>query len=528
MSNNEKMTEQKDVKKEEKLVTKYDRKMQKRKEQKEAEKRQKRISTIVSVVVVAALVCLVASFPIRTYCAINETYVTIGGENISRVEFDYNYNVVKNNYISQYGSFLSYFGMNPAADLSTQMYSDTLTWKDFFEKMAVENMTQTKALKNQAEAAGFTYDTTEDYKSFEEAVKAAAAEEGVAVKKYIQEIYGSYATLDRIDEFVKKDMIVAAFYDSIAEEKAPADEEIQAHYDANKAEYDSVDYRVTNIKAELPTEPTELADKTEAAQAEGSEQAYQPSEAEIAKAMEDAKKLAEEAEAKVATDGELMENVTKTYATLAIREWLFDDARKAGDTTVIEDTTGNQYYALAFEKRYLDESPSADVRIIVTEENNGQQILDEWQAGGATEDNFVALCKEYSIDASATTNGGLFEGVLANGMPEEVSAWLFDSARVSGDTTAITTAEGSYTYVMYYVGSNAPAWKMSIKDTLLTNIMSSYLDEIEAGVQLEDKKGKLNYLKVEAQEAATAETATATESAEATTATESTAATSAQ
>ena len=84
MSKKENVTEQT----EEKVMTKYDRKMQQRKEQKEKEKREKRRNTIIGVVVVAALVCLVASFPIRTYLAVNETYVTVGGEDISKVEFD--------------------------------------------------------------------------------------------------------------------------------------------------------------------------------------------------------------------------------------------------------------------------------------------------------------------------------------------------------------------------------------------------------------------------------------------------------
>ena len=104
MSKNEKETEQT-----EKFVTKYDRKMQKRQEQKQKELREKHISTILGVVIVAALVCLVAYFPIRSYMAVNQTYIEVNGESISRVEFDYNYNVVKNNYISQYGIILNFY-----------------------------------------------------------------------------------------------------------------------------------------------------------------------------------------------------------------------------------------------------------------------------------------------------------------------------------------------------------------------------------------------------------------------------------
>mgnify|MGYP000763158895 FL=1 len=160
MSKNEKVTENKEQKEqtEQKVMTKYDRKVQKRKEEKEKEKKEERISTAVGIVFLVALVCLVASFPIRTYLATHETYVVINGEEVNKVEFDYVYNTSKNNYITQYGSYLSYFGLDTSKDLSTQMYSDTLTWQDYFEQNAVESLKQNKALMAEAKAAGFTYD----------------------------------------------------------------------------------------------------------------------------------------------------------------------------------------------------------------------------------------------------------------------------------------------------------------------------------------------------------------------------------
>ena len=517
MSNNEKITEQK----QEKVMTKYDLKMQKRKEQKEKEKREQRRSTIISVAVVVALVCLVASFPIRNYLAINEKYITVGGEKVTRVEFDYNYNLVKNSYIAQYGSILSYLGLDTGSDLSAQMYSETLTWKDYFEKMAVDNIVQNKALLKQAETEGFTYDYAEEYEFFKKSVKDAAEQQGVSAKNYLKQLYGPYATMNRISEFVQEEMILNAYYDKVAEEKAPSDEEIQAYYNENSAEYDSVDYRVTMVAAQLPTEPTELADPVEETEdtAATTEQAYQPSEAEITKAMEDAKVLAEAAEAKVKTEGELRENFTKANTSLVIADWLFDDARKAGDTTIIEDAAGAQYYVLAFEKRYLNEVPTRDVRILLTE-GDGQAILDEWKAGATvTEESFGELCKEQSVDTSSV-NGGLFEGVTRNSLPAEMGDWIYDAARVSGDTIAAASADGVYTYVAYYVGENGPEWQLNIKNTLLSQTMSAYVEELKVAVDVEDPKGKLNYLKVEEQEAtAESDTAEATESAD-TTATE--------
>lgn len=524
MSKNEKVTENKEQKEqtEQKVMTKYDRKVQKRKEEKEKEKKEERISTTVGIVFLVALVCLVASFPIRTYLATHETYVVINGEKVNKVEFDYVYNTSKNNYITQYGSYLSYFGLDTSKDLSTQMYSETLTWKDYFEQNAVESLKQNKALMAEAKAAGFTYDTTDEYNTFKETIKTSAAAAGVSDKEYVRSIYGSYATMGRIEEYVKNDMVMNAYYQKLQEDNAPGDDEIQSYYEENKATYDSVDYRLTTIEADLPTEPTELADPVEetAADTTGStdgtaatdstqDTAYQPSDAEIAKAMEDAKVLADDAEQTVAKDGEAHENEKKSSVNYLISDWLFDDARKAGDTTVITNDNSHCYYAVAFEKRYLDETPSADVRVIIpTEDKTGEEILDEWKNGAATEDSFAELCKKYTQDTSAVENGGLFEQVTKTGMTEELSNWIFDSSRQAGDTVAITVSDT--TYVLYYIGQDQPEWKINIKNTLVSDTMSQHVQDITADVTVEDPKGKLNYLKVQAEESAAAETETAT------------------
>lgn len=526
MSKNEKVTENKEQKEqtEQKVMTKYDRKVQKRKEDKEKEKKEERISTAVGIVFLVALVCLVASFPIRTYLATHETYVVINGEEVNKVEFDYVYNTSKNNYITQYGSYLSYFGLDTSKDLSTQMYSETLTWKDYFEQNAVESLKQNKALMAEAKAAGFTYDTTDEYNTFKETIKTSAAAAGVSDKEYVRSIYGSYATMGRIEEYVKNDMVMNAYYQKLQEDNAPSDDEIQSYYEENKATYDSVDYRLTTIEADLhlPTEPTELADPVEetAADTTGStdgtaatdstqDTAYQPSDAEIAKAMEDAKVLADDAEQTVAKDGEAHENEKKSSVNYLISDWLFDDARKAGDTTVITNDNSHCYYVVAFEKRYLDETPSADVRVIIpTEDKTGEEILEEWKNGAATEDSFAELCKKYTQDTSAVENGGLFEQVTKTGMTEELSNWIFDSSRQAGDTVAITVSDT--TYVLYYIGQDQPEWKINIKNTLVSDTMSQHMQDITADVTVEDPKGKLNYLKVQAEESAAAETETAT------------------
>ena len=505
----------------EKVVTKYDLKMQKRAEEKTRAKKEKQVSLITSILIVAALVCFMASFPIRSYLTVHGTYVKVAGENISRLEFDYNYNMALNNYMNQYGTYLSYMGLDLTGDLSTQMYSDSLTFKDFFEKMAVENIIQTKALKAEAKAAGFTYDATKDYEDYLNYVSQAAEAAGMTEKQFVQENFGAYATTSRLKPIVMENLESSAYYDSVSDEKMPSDEDAENYYAENKDSYDSIDYRMTVINAELPTEPTDLADKTEDTtttdNTTGSTSTdsttgtdtttYEPSEAEIAYAMEQAKAEADAALKSIAKDGELKENAKRTSLASVTREWLFDESRKAGDTTVIEDETNNRYYVLAFEKRYLDETPTVDVRAVILSNDgdvSADSVLEEWKSGAATEDSFAELADKYNTASTTTSEGGLFEALSVSNVSDELKDWMTDSSRVQGDTAVIAPEGESYTYVVYFIGTNEAEWMKSIKNTLLTDIMADYLEEITANYSVEDSRNNLNYLKIEAAESAAA------------------------
>lgn len=502
----------------EKIVTKYDLKMQRRKEQKEKALRDKRIARVIGIALAAALVCLVASFPIRNYLTINGTYVTVNGEKISRVEFDYYYHTALSEYISTNGMYLSYFGLDLSGDLSRQMYSETLTWKDYFEETAVRNIARNKGMLRAAEAEGFTYDTAEDYREYEEMLEEAASENGFTVKNYVKELYGAYATQSRIKPYIEEAFYAAAYYDRVAEQRTPSMEEIESYYADNKASYDSVDYYMETVEAQLPTEPTELADPVEETEesgedaGDGEEQAYQPSEAEIAAAMEAAKEEAEEKE-KTVKEGDMHVGVKRSAVSANVRDWLFDEARKKGDTNVIEDASGHRYYVVCFMDRYLEEIPSADMHVVVTDRGNGQAVMDEWKSGEATEESFAEICDKYNDSSVISAKGGLVEGMLPSRVPDELETWMTDGARQKGDTVVLSPETEEKDYVVYYVAPNDAEWVMNIRNTLINQKMSEYLEEMTQDIQVEDSRGNLNYLKIRAQEAAAQESAGSEESA---------------
>ncbi|MGN0429866.1 MAG: hypothetical protein ACI4E2_07390 [Acetatifactor sp.] len=503
----------------EKVMTKYDRKMQRREEEKRRAKKEKVTGTVALIAILVALVCFVLSFPIRTYMTLNKTFVTVGDEKLTKVEYDYYFYTTMNDYINQYGMYLSYMGLDVNGDISAQMYSETMTWKDYFDEMTVEAIKQSKSLKKDAEANGFTADVQKDYDTFIQNQKDAASEMGLSYSEYIKKAFGPYATEKRITPFVKEAAMVSQYYDKVEAEKKPTDEDMEKYYAENTQSYDSVNYRLFTIDAELPTAPTELADPVEEAEENtenGEEKEYEPSEAEIQKAMEDAKAVAESKLETVAEEGERTEGARYSTLVTVLQDWLFEDGRKAGDKEIIEDSSYNRYYVIWFEARYRDETPTRNVRGIMTTNEKAQEFVDQWKENGSTEGAFVELCnnayKEYSLSA----DGGLVEGIAKKGLDEGLANFLFADDTKPGAVEIIPAGADDTvnSYVLYYIGENRPEWKLSIENTLTNQNMTDYVNELTKDVVVTAPKGNLPFIRIREEEAKASEEAAQSEDAE--------------
>ncbi|MBQ8116654.1 MAG: hypothetical protein IJ147_01105 [Lachnospiraceae bacterium] len=462
----------------ERVITKYDLKVERRKIAKEQEKKDKRRTTAIVAVIVVAILAWIASYPVLHYIHRTESWVKVNGDDVTREEFDYYYNNSVNNFLGTYGAYASYFGLDANADFAEQSYSDTLTWKDYFEQMAVDSIKTYKGIQADAAAAGFVHDTASEVQEFKSALKDNAKEMGVSTREYLKARYGEYATLNDITKYVANNAYIAAYMEQKNEEFKPSDEQIQEYYSENKASYDCVDYYYQAFNAAITAED--------------------PTEEQIKAAMEQASADANAALATITQTGNLMVNESQSQISYHYADWLFDESRKAGDQTVIEDTDGNAYYVLSFVKRYLNEEPTANAYVIITGDNNGQDILDEWNAGEASVERFQELVKKY--DTTGATDG-YYENTVPGSMEGEVEEWLSDPARQNGDVALITPENAEVSYVMYYAGAGEPAWKASIINTLSSQKANEYSEQVAEGITVEDAKGHLNYLKAEAESA---------------------------
>ena len=495
----------------EKKLTKYDLKMQRRREEALRQQRTARYSAIAGVVVVLIVVAVLATKIYGGYQDKHGTYVTVGEHEVQRAEYECYYYSSINSLYSYYGNYLSYMGLDLSQPLDQQTYMDDMTWKDYFDQQAVEQLKQVYALTEEAEAAGFEYDAAADVDAAVESLETSAGDADMTVSEYVKASYGSLATLDNVKSFVEKSSIATAYYNSVEDATEVTSDEVNAYYDENKDNYDSVDYLICKIEADMPEEEAVKAAAMEEAKAKADEMLTQVTDESSFSPLY----------ADYATDNTVefeKTNVKKSAVSpTAVAEWLFDNARQAGDKTVIEDSTNNAYYVVYFKERYLDHAKTVDVRHILiradaettddmtdeekttAEENakseakkKAEDVYEEWKNGDATEDSFAALANTYSEDTGSNTNGGLYEAVTQGQMVTSFNDWIFDVARKPGDTDIVESEYGYH--IMYFVGDNAEQWYVNIENTLRSNKMQEYITNLTADIEVVDKRGDIDYL----------------------------------
>ena len=456
------------------------RKMEAQIEAKKAQK-SKIIWGLILVLFLAAVIAGIVFLKIRKD---NAPFIKVNGENIPKVEFDYYRALEKAGFLSENNYYFSMFGLD-ISTIESQVYDGELTFADYFDQLATQQIVRTKALRDAAKKEGYEYDTSAEYEETINNVKEMAKEQGKKYEDYLKLIYGGEATEKALEPIIKENIYALSFEAKLQQDKRPTDDAVKAYYEEHKDEYDSVDYHVINISADLPATITDE---------NGNEVEYEPTEEEVKAAMAEAKKKAEEKRATVATEGEehINASMQNSYFHDSLHAFLYEDGRKAGDTTVMENTPYNGYLVASFEKRYLDETPTESARVIINSNTDAQTILDEWKAGAATEESFIEILEKYD-EAGSIINDGLYGGIAKGAVNDELYAWLSAPERKAGDTVAMNI-EGEANYVMYYVGKTEPRWMNMIRNTILTQTMDEYLNALMKDYLIEDPNAQLKFM----------------------------------
>ncbi len=475
-------------------------------EQKEA-KKQKVASLIFAIVMVIILVISLTVMVLRgiegsAFLNKHTTALTVGDHKLSSVTMNYYYTDTVNNsyteWTNMYGdataSYLAMLQLDVTKPLDEQTYyADDITWADYFMDLAIDRATADYAVYDLAMEAGYTLsvedqlnlDSTVSYKDLYSMTSGFGD-----VDDYMSAYYCPGATRDSYYEYAEVSAIASAFYNDYADTLVFTDDELRAHEAGNENNYNSYTYAsyylgYNKYLAEGVTSPSD--EQIEEAVALAKIDATSLLNATTIEELDAAiAALPVNAESTTAATSK-NERVIYTSVNSVIRDWVADPSREAGELAMIpnevtstnedgtETTAINGYYMVMFQGATDNTEGMSNVRHLLvraadeTDEAKAaakaeaEKHMNTWKSGEATEESFIELVKQYSVDGSAT-EGGLFEEINPeSAFVPSFLKWSIDPARKTADVEVVESEYGYH--VMYFVGRT----EQSYRDYMITN-----------------------------------------------------------
>lgn len=501
------------------------------------DKQQKKIIKIVVAVVVilAVLVTYVATGLVRkgpTHALLQLTTSVTGmtveskdGEKAKIPVSTYNYyfaNTYNNlrstqELYAQYGIDTSQMGLDVdfSKSLSKQKTKDdngeVITWQEKLENQVVEQIKTTYSYYLEAvKANGGTEPaiTEEQQKELDDTLaeyNKSASEYGFTLSAYLVKAMGKGVTESVFRTETTRSYIAENYRNQLTEkqeneEVVVTDEDVNKYKDENIEEFNSVDVRIfeavdeataKKFKEELKADGSNFTDLCVKYAEEGfSKDHFKDAGAStLTNTTKDGFKNLGFAIAnadKNSKDGE------ETYSGL---DWLFSADRKAGDinqvsTTVVymltparlSDVQTVNVRHILIGPASAKEDPSKATTAPQNEWDDAykkaEELLNKFNSGKKTEDEFAALAKANSSDTGSAENGGLYENVAPNQMVDTFNSWCFDANRKSGDVGIVKTQFGYH--IIYFVGTTGvPAWQSVAKEKLTEEKENAAINAVE-------------------------------------------------
>jgi len=492
-------------------------------EQKEAKKIKHMtigFTSVLALILVVALVFSVTQFISNSGIREKNTIAAVvGGNELSNAQLNYYYVDAVNEFLNTYGAYASMFGLDLTKPLNEQVVNEETgaTWADDFVTSALSNAQSIYALVNEANANGYALSEDElaslDNSVAQLEISALMAGYGSA-EDYIKAVYGHGASLESFREYTENNRLAQSYYNHYANSLTYDDAALRAGEKDKEAEFTNYSYNYYYLNTSKFLEGgttdengnTTYTDEERAAAAKAAEAAAKElAEAEIA-SVEDLNAaiaaLEVNADAETAPTSTACEDYAYANVTAAAREWITDPARKSGEvgyvenasTTTAEDGTEtktvNGYYVVYFIGSNDNNYPLANVRQILIQpqggsydantgittytadelaaaKNEAQQLLDQWKAGKATEETFIAMAQEHNDDPGSKASNGLYEDIYPGQMVANFNDWCFDESRKTGDTGLVESDYGCH--IMFYVSDSETLYR----DFLIENSLRS-------------------------------------------------------
>lgn len=438
----------------------------------------------------------------------NKVAATVNGKNFTVTELGYYY----------YPNVSMYRQYGITVDAAT---ADTL------RQAALDNLHQYAALAAAAEADGFTLsdEGKAEVDNTIQQIKSYAAQSGTTFTTYLHNAYGRYMTESILRTCLTRDMLASEYYNSHADALTYDDAQINAYYSEHAGDLDTFTFSAAFINGKPESSVDDDGNTVE------------PTDAEKATAMSMAKATAEKLASDARTgdfdalatesaekDSNSSFNGETTVLGSSIQNsvpedcktWLTDPARKPGDITTVE-VADSGYWVLKFTDRFLNENSFGDVdirHILVKAEvaedateptqeamdaakAKAQEILDQFNAGDKTSEQFAALATEYSDDPGSKENGGLYEHVTpSTNFFTDFKNWIFEEGRKPGDTGLVENTQAGQQgwHIMYMDKQNELLWRSSAIGSLKGADLNAWTEELETTYPIETNESNLALL----------------------------------
>ena len=480
------------------------------KQQKEAKESKKlRLYTIIFAVVIVLMIGIViaTTFLRSGILERKTTAATINGDTkISAAELNHYYMDTVNQFMNQFGNYLSLTGLDSTKPLDEQIQDEetNTTWADYFLQDATKRMKSVYAVYNDAVAQGYTLsDTAKTQLDMTVSNMAAYAKiYGYPdANSYIKAVYGQGCNEETYRQYAEIQLIASEYAKDHSESLTYDDAALRAAEAENFNAYSSYSYHSYFVGASHFYEggttdadgKTTYSDEEKQAGLKAAEKAAQDLLDQKPATAEEFDKAIGAMSINADTDAKstVFDRVLYSQIGQIFRDWVTDAQRTAGDMTVIpnETETTNEdgtttktmtgYYVVMFDGATDNTFPLVNVRHILvpyeggTTGKNGQktytdeekaaaktkaeELLAQFTSGEATEDAFAALAKENSTDGGSKENGGLYEDVYPGQMVRNFNDWCFDESRKPGDTGIVESDYG--VHVMYFVGDSETTYR---------------------------------------------------------------------
>ena len=451
----------------------------------EKNERLKRNAGIAFVITAVLIVMIVAMLSFFIDTGMDKSFrspVTIHGRDIPSDEFSFMY------HYELLSEGVDLFAAKTETMLSSPYPDDDSfpTYRDYFRYLTAQDLQKMEILYDDAVGKGYAIEQShyERANAYVDWLKSKANELGVPLNTYIKGVFGVQVDEQCIIRVLAKKYFTEDYaQDEKLVELSASEDQAEEAYNESPNIYDVVSYKLLRIHFEQ-RDPAFVETANLRAQQIIEAMGRDPSKFE-----KEARKIFPKGAASNTLEQEDSALVPEAryddFTHTDFREWLFDDARRAGDSTIIPDEDGFPII-LVFVQRHRMTSPMRSAYIMtITPKTKDDQTPDVPGAQTLSQKIYDYIDDSDSCAAIENVfNDNVLSGQLSIQQDDNIyfekyasslAGWIFSDDRKFGDKTIIEE-DGTF-YVIYFLSeSSNPEWYDRVNSYIRQNNYQDFIN----------------------------------------------------